>query len=76
MLGKTQSVQLQSFDSISGKDKAFVSLLHSVQTGSGPHPVGAGAPLLRTELSSGDLDYSHPPSADVRTAWSCTSTPP
>jgi hypothetical protein len=58
----------------------FFSLHHRVQTGSGAHP--ASYPMDNGALSLGvkppgrEADHSHPSSAEVKNAWSYTSTHP
>jgi hypothetical protein len=55
------------------------SLRHNVQTGSGTHP--ASYAMGTRVISSGEkrprheADHSPPSSAEVKNAWSCTSTP-
>jgi hypothetical protein len=53
------------------------SLHHCVQTGSGAHP--ASCPMgtsLRVKRQRREADPSPPSSAEVKNAWSYTSTPP
>jgi hypothetical protein len=56
-----------------------VSLLHRVQTGSGPHPASCpmvpGAVPSVVEWPRSEADHSPPSSAKVKNAWSCTSNP-
>jgi hypothetical protein len=51
-----------------------------VQTGSGAHPVsfpmGAGNSFPRVKQPGCEADHSPPSSAEVKNAWSYTSTPP
>jgi hypothetical protein len=59
----------------------FFSLLHSVQTGSGPfqpssYPVGTGGSFPKGIKCPGrESDHSPPSSAEVKKMWICTSTP-
>jgi hypothetical protein len=54
------------------------SLNHHVQNGSGAHsasyPVGTGALSLRVKRPGREADHSPPSSAEVKNAWSYTST--
>jgi hypothetical protein len=56
------------------------SLHHRVQNGSGAHPasypMGKGALSLGVKRPVRDVDHSHSSSAEVKNAWSYTSTPP
>jgi hypothetical protein len=53
--------------------KGYFSLRYRVQTGAGPHPasypMNTGGSLARGKAA----DHSPPSSAEVKTAWSCTS---
>jgi hypothetical protein len=55
------------------------SLHHRVQNGSGVHPasypMGTGGSFLRIKLPRREADQSLPFSAEVKNAWSYTSTP-
>jgi hypothetical protein len=54
--------------------------IHRVETGSGPHP--ASYPMRTRgsfpggKAAGGEADHSPPSSAEVKNAWSYTSTPP
>jgi len=52
----------------------FLPLRHRVQTGSEDHtesyPLGTGG-----SFPGGEADHSPPPSANIKNAWSYTSTP-
>jgi hypothetical protein len=56
------------------------SLHHSVQNGSGAHPasypMGTSALSLGVKRAGREADHSPPSSAEVKNAWSYTSTPP
>jgi hypothetical protein len=56
------------------------SLHHHVQNGSGTHPasypVGTRGSLPRVKRPEREADHSPPSSAEVKNAWSYTSTPP
>jgi hypothetical protein len=56
------------------------SLHHRVQNGSGAHPASypmdTGAFSLAVKRPGREADHSPPSSAEVKNAWSCTSTPP
>jgi hypothetical protein len=56
------------------------SLHHRVQNGSGAHPasypMGTGALSLGVKSPGREADHLHPSSAEVKNAWSYTSTPP
>jgi hypothetical protein len=56
------------------------SLLHRVQNGSGahlaPYPMGTEALSLETKRSRREADHWPPSSAEIKNAWSYTSTPP
>jgi hypothetical protein len=56
------------------------SLQYRVQTGSGAHPasyrVGTRALSLRVKRPGREAGHSPPSSAEVKNAWSYTSTPP
>jgi hypothetical protein len=56
------------------------SLHHRVQNGSGDHPasypMGTGALYLGVKQLGREADHSPPYSAEVKNAWSYTSTPP
>jgi hypothetical protein len=58
----------------------FFSICHRVQFGSGAHPASfqwvPGALTPRVEREGREADHSPPSSADVKNAWSYTSTPP
>jgi hypothetical protein len=61
------------FDSRTGAGN--FSLLHRVQNGSGAHP--ASYPLsLGVKWPARESDHLPPSSAEVKNAWSYTSTPP
>jgi hypothetical protein len=55
------------------------SLHHRVQNGSGAHPdsypMGIGSPSLEVKRPEREADHSPPSSAEVKNAWSYTSTP-
>jgi hypothetical protein len=53
------------------------SFIHCVQTASGAHPVSYPmAYSLGVNLPGREADHSPPSSAEVKNAWSYTSTPP
>jgi hypothetical protein len=56
------------------------SLHHGVQNGSGVHPVSypmdTGGLSLGVKRPGREADHSPPSSAEVKNAWSYTSTPP
>jgi hypothetical protein len=56
------------------------SLHHRVQNGSGAHPasyrMGTRGFFLGVKRPARETDHSPPSSAEVKNAWSCTSTPP
>jgi hypothetical protein len=58
---------------------ARLSLLQSVQTGSGAHPasypIGTGDSFPGVKRPGREADYSLPTRADVKTTWIYTSTP-
>jgi hypothetical protein len=55
------------------------SFLHRFQTGSGAHsasyPMGTGSPSAGVKRPGREANHSPPPSAEVKNAWSYTSTP-
>jgi len=51
-----------------------ISLHRLVQTGSGAHPASYQMGT-RSSFPGGEADHSPPSGAEVRNAWSCTSTP-
>jgi hypothetical protein len=58
----------------------FFSLRHRLRTGFGGHSayctIGTGALILRLKRQGREADHSPPSSAEVKNAWSYTSTPP
>jgi len=58
----------------------FFSLCHRAQTGSGAHPalypMGAGGYFSGVKWTRREAEQSSPSSAEVKNAWSYTSTPP
>jgi hypothetical protein len=56
------------------------SLRHDIQTGSGAHltsyPMGTGGSFREAKRPGRETDQSPPSSAEVKQAWSYTSTPP
>ena len=64
---------------ISGKGRYF-RFLQSAHSGYESHPasnlVGTGAPSPGLRRSGREIDHSPPPSAEVKSEWSCTSTSP
>jgi hypothetical protein len=56
------------------------SLRHKVQNGSGDHPAsypvgtGGGVSFFRVKRPGREADHSPPSSAEVKTAWSYSST--
>jgi hypothetical protein len=56
------------------------SVHHRVQNGSGTHPgsysVGTGGTFPGVKRLGREADHSSPSSAEVKNAWSYTSTPP
>jgi hypothetical protein len=78
--GSLASIELRIF--IKNVENKFVthefignfSLHHRIQTGSEVHP---GYPMgIRASSPGGEADQSPPSSAEVKNAWSYTSTPP
>jgi hypothetical protein len=61
-------------------DRNFVPLRHRVQTDSGAHqatyPRIQRASAARIKRPGLESDHSHPSGAQVKNAWSYTSTPP
>jgi hypothetical protein len=53
---------------------------YRVQNGSGAHPASflmrSRGSFSRVKRSGDEADHSPPSSAEVKNAWSCTSTPP
>jgi hypothetical protein len=67
------------FDPCRGNDKIF-SLRHRVQTGSRANPASytmrsGGGSLMGVKRPGREGYHSHPSSAEIRNAWSYTSTP-
>jgi hypothetical protein len=58
----------------------YFSLCHGVQTGSGAHPascsIGTCGSFPGVKWQGRETDHSLPSSAEVKNAWSYTSTPP
>jgi hypothetical protein len=68
------------FQFLAGAMVARLSLHHLIQTSSGAHlasfPVDIGALSPEVKQPGHEADYSPASSAEVKNAWSCTSTPP